>query len=254
MTFPRKAVAVSFTFLAALLCLSQPATVPGEVSPEAELVISRYIEAMGGLAALEEIQSIRLQGTVRYPDGSSHSLTVLKKKPDLVRVTIDTGRIRFIQGYDASVAWIGRETSAGADYSRMPEPTARAFIREAPLANILLDPRRAAARISLGEETTLAGNPAYLLIADLPDGFRFTFTIEKTTYLERRIHEYAPDGTLLAELIPSHFESHAGVLFAMQVVRREQGTLVSTMSIEEVDTNIGLLDTVFSPPVPLPLP
>ncbi len=56
------------------------------------------------------------------------------------------------------------------------------------------------------------------------------------------------------ELIPGKFEIHHGVLFAMQVIRRVGGETVSTMSLDEIEANIGILDTAFSPPHPLPVP
>lgn len=224
-----------------------------EISPEAAPVIRDYVETMGGTAPLERIQSIRLEGTIAYPDGSAHAVTVLKKKPDRIRITVNTGRFRLIQAYDGETAWIGQESGNRRIYRRMDPDRARIFIREAPLENVLVNPSGFKARIHLGEDVQIAAQPGHQVIADLPDGSRFVYHIEKATALERRIFEYDPQGNLVAELIPGKFEIHHGVLFAMQVIRRVDGETVSTMSLDQIEANIGILDTAFSPPHPLPV-
>jgi outer membrane lipoprotein-sorting protein len=215
-------------------------------------VIDRYIDAMGGRAALERIRSVRLGGSVAYPDGSSHAITVLKKKPNKVRVVLDTGILRFIQAYDGETAWFARESGRHSFHDRLRGSFAETFIREAPLENILVNPGKTGVVVSLGPEVTLANAPCYQVVATFPDGSKVIHYIEKETFLERRIYEYDADGKLLSELVPGKFETIDSVAFALQIVRLKDGKTISTLSLDEVQTNVGILDTAFSPPVELP--
>lgn len=219
---------------------------------EVAYVIDRYIEAMGGRAALERIRSVRLGGTVAYPDGSTHAITVLKKKPNKVRVVLDTGILRFVQAYDGETAWFARESGRNSFHDRLRGSFAASFIREAPLENILVNPGETDVVISLGPEVTVAQAPCYQVVATFPDGSKVVHYIEKESFLERRIFEYDPEGKLLSELVPGKFETIDGVDFAMQIVRLKDGETISTLTLDEVQTNVGILDTAFSPPVELP--
>lgn len=248
----RKAFSPLFHLFACLLCIAPATVASGSVEPEAAAVIERYVEAMGGRGSLEKISSVRLSGTIRYPDGSRHFLTVLKKKPDRIRLSINTGTLRFTQAYDGEVAWSSTHFK-GDSVSRLMGPAeADRFIREAPLENALINPGASGATISRGPEVTLAGKPGFQLIAVYPDGSRSVFHIEKETHFERRIIEYDPNGAFISEVIPSRFEKFSGVVFALQIIRRDaSGTNLSTLVIDEVETNLGILDSAFAPPATL---
>lgn len=217
-----------------------------------DYVLERYVEAMGGRASLENIKSVRLSGAISYPSGLKHNITVLKKKPDLVRVALDTGTIRFIQAYDGKVAWFSRQAGKNAFYDRMRGQLADNFIREAPLENVLINPRDTGVELSLGEDVEIARIPCYQVIAEFPDSSKIIHYIEKDTFLERRIFEYNEKGELVADLIPSNFEIIQGVLFALQIIRMNGNEIVSTLQLDDVEANVGILDTPFSPPVDLP--
>ncbi len=134
----------------------------------------------------------------------------------------------------------------------MDPPEAVRFIREAPLENALVNPAASGASIVRGPDILLAGKTGFQLIAIYPDGSRSAFHIEKETFFERRIIEYDSDGAFLSEIIPSNFEKVRGVVFALQIIRRDaSGNTLSTLVIDEVETNFGLLDSAFTPPADL---
>ncbi|NDV63498.1 outer membrane lipoprotein-sorting protein [Puniceicoccales bacterium CK1056] len=215
-------------------------------------VLERYIESMGGRAALEEIRSVRLSGEIIYSNGVSDAITVLKKKPNLVRVILDKGQVRFVQAYDGKVAWYARESGRNSFHDRMRGQFMKNFIRQAPLENVLVNYTETDAEIELGEDVEIAGFPCYKVIARFPDGSSMVHHIEKKTFLERRILEYDQEGTLLSELIPASFESIEGVTFARKISRISEGKTLSTLTLDEIQVNAGILNTVFSPPVELP--
>jgi outer membrane lipoprotein-sorting protein len=252
---PDPSMKLAYLISGLFLILLLPSQVSAQVitnEESVEYVLDRYIEAMGGRASLEGIKSVRLSGKIRYPSGLEHSITVLKKKPDLVRVVLDTGTVRFIQAYDGKQAWFSRQAGRNAFYDRMRGNLAAGFLREAPLENVLVNPRDTGAKIYLGEDVQVARVSCYQVIADFPDGSRIIHYIEKETFLERRILEYNEKGELVGDLIPSKFETFQSVLFALQILRMKDGKVVSNLQLEDVEINVGILDTPFTPPVELP--
>lgn len=244
--------------LALLFCLLF-STVPGhgqDFSDEANIdyVLSRYVDSMGGRAALQKLISMRLTGTISTGEGQIQHLVVLKKKPNLVRLTLDTGNIRFVQAYNGKVAWTSRESGDRFDCVPMEGETAMNFIREAPITNALVDRNRPGVELELGEEITIVGIPCYQVIATREDGSSMVHCISKETFLEHRIIQRDSEGNIISELVPSKFELVNGVTFAMRTQRIVEGKPISTIDIESVDLNLGLLNTAFNPPVALESP
>ena len=215
-------------------------------------VLERYIETMGGRGSLENIRSVRLSGKITYASGLTDAITVLKKKPNLVRVVLDKGPLRFVQAYDGKVAWYARESGPYAFHDRMRGSMEESFIRDAPLENVLVNYTETDADIRLGEDVSIVGVPCYQIIAEYPEGGKMVHHIEKSTFLERRILEYDKDGELVSEVIPGSFETIDGVTFARKITHMSEGKPVSTLYLDEIQTNAGILNTVFSPPVELP--
>ena len=219
---------------------------------DVDYIINRYLDAMGGRAALERIRSVRLSGHVQYPNGARNGLTVIKKKPNFVRVSIDTGTIRFIQAYDGETAWFARQAGKQVFYDHIRGKNAGQFIREAPLENILLRRSSSELNIFLGEDISLAGTPCYQVFAELPDGGKVVHFIEKETFLERRILQYDEDDALVSEIIPGKFRNVEGVMFATQIIRLVDGKPISTVLLDDVAVNVGILNSAFECPVELP--
>lgn len=227
-----------------------------DFSDEANIdyVLTRYVDAMGGRAALQKLISMRLTGTISNPDGELQHLVGLKKKPNLVRLTLDAGNIRFVQAYNGKVAWTSRESGDRFDCVAMEETVAANFIREAPITNALVDRNRPGVELEMGEEITIVGIPCYQIIVTIEDGSSMIYCISKETFLEHRIIQRDAEGNILSESVPSKFELVNGVTFAMRTQRIVKGKPTSTIDIESVDVNLGLLNTAFNPPVALESP
>lgn len=250
MRIPFPVIIASLAF--SCVCNSQPSATRETSDRSVDYVLERYIESMGGRATIAQVRSIRLSGTISYPDGNKHRITVLKKKPNLTRVVLDAGFVRLIQAYDGEVAWIARETASSTSYGRMKGKDKEIFVREAPLENVLFQLSDEDISIELGPDVQVAMRDCYQVIARFEDGTKNIFYIDKQDFVERRIFEYDKDGILLNELIPGKFETFDGVVFAMQIVRLEDGKYVSSLNFDELETNVGILDTAFNPPVELP--
>ena len=150
------------------------------------------------------------------------------------------------------MAWFAREMGRNQFVDRMRGAIEATFVRDAPLESVLVNAYGAGVVLELGDDIEVARIPCYQIIANFPDGSRTIHCIDKEEYNERRIYQFDENGKLLAELIPSKFELFDGVLFSMQTVRVNDGEVVSTLTVTDVEINMGILDTAFSPPTELP--
>lgn len=212
-----------------------------------EEVQQKYVESIGGSARLEKIHSVRFEGTITLEDDSTRNIVVVKKKPFFARTTISEGSARFIRGYDGETAWFLKETPRGSFDGQLSSDEAEDFIRNAPLEPSLLFATENVNR-QLGEIEEIQGRPCYPISIEYPDGSKTVFLLDAQNFLERRVREYNSDGELLFEVIPGKFEKFDGIMFAMQTIRRQDGKNISKMNIENVQTNVGVLNSYFEPP------
>ncbi len=211
-----------------------------------DYVLSRYIESMGGRASLQKIISVRLKGELLLADGSKASLTVLSKKPNLVRVTTEWPNLRIVQGYDGTNAWVSR-TQAGSFQIREMEGNQRNdFIVQAPLTSNLIRRNSVEGKLALGPELKVAMRPCYQVISTSPNGSKTIHYIDKESFYDLRILTYDPEGNLTSELVPSKFEIADGILFAMQIKQLVDRHETSTVVFHSVETNLGIINTAFS--------
>jgi hypothetical protein len=96
-----------------------PATVPA--MPTAEEILSRYLEAVGGRAAWQKLNSRVSSGTIDVPAMSlSGTVEIHEKAPNRVLTVVAIGGAAFRQGFDGTVGWTddpqnGLRDQAGAE-------------------------------------------------------------------------------------------------------------------------------------------
>jgi hypothetical protein len=144
---PGRALAVVCVLSIAAPLSAQTATAPAPQAkpaadlPAAEKIIERYIEAIGGRAALEAITSAHMKGTMSVPSaGLSGTIEMWGAKPNkmLAKQSI-SGIGDAFEGFDGTVAWSNspvtgpmlltgdqlKERAAEADFAASLNPTLR---------------------------------------------------------------------------------------------------------------------------------
>lgn len=218
--------------------------------PSLSYVLDRYYDNLGGLGAIGQLQSLRLEGSLELESGTLQ-VHILKKVPSYSRTTFQRGQVRSIQGYNGEVAW---QVPMGGDPSKpvaMSPAMARSYIRSAPLANPLITYTKTGEELELVGRAGLPGNTeAYIVRVRYDDGAEADYYLDTRSFHLRRIAT-RQDGFEEQVIVPSDFRAVNNVLVAHRLEYYEQGQLTSTLKIREVEANLGLLLSLFSPPAPL---
>ncbi len=217
-----------------------------------QYVLERFLKSSGGRAEFQKLRSIRIVGRIDFINGQSGSIVVLKKKPNMVRMTFDYGDYRVTQAYDGETAWWMQEHEAGnkIEHFKMQGQMEKSFIREAPIANALINRDIEGVDFILGPDERIAGNNCVRIDVTFPDGSQSIHYLSKETYHEVRIVKQDPQGVVENIIVPSRFEIIDGVVFSTRISQMDAaGVIISTMFIESIETNLGLLNSAFSPQV-----
>jgi photosynthetic reaction center cytochrome c subunit len=81
-----------------------PATKPVEPQPTVEQVLQKYVEAVGGKAAIEKVQSRQMKGTYTRQGGTELPYEVLQSK-DKWLLTVTTPQGANVRGFNGTSGW-----------------------------------------------------------------------------------------------------------------------------------------------------
>jgi hypothetical protein len=139
-SFPSRGAGRTLAALALLVVAGAWQTVAAQDLPEADRLIDRYVEAIGGEEAHTR-SAMRMEGTMAIPAmGIEGTFELLQAPPDRLVMTVEIpGLGRSLQGFDGQTAWsdnpmTGPALASGAELEQMREQSAvRASVRDPAL-------------------------------------------------------------------------------------------------------------------------
>jgi hypothetical protein len=217
-------------------------------------ILNRYYQASGGLSQVAIVRSMHMRGESLKEGqtrGQGEIVTIVKKAPDKMRITRLVGERESHLGTNGKEAWFQNAPSSGG---MLEGNAAEALMRDASIQNELF---RAADK---GVELSLIGRQplevdgsqtqAYVIEALFPDGYkRLHFIHPQTFFLRRSLH--LPPGTApdeASESIYGDIRLVKDVQVAFEIHQFKSGVKQSTLYMEEVSFNTGVLDSFFDPP------
>lgn len=221
--------------------------------PRLRQILDRYTQAMGGRAALERIDSIRIRGHSSTVNGEVHQISVIKKRPNMVRITVNLGNADLTMAYDGNEAWQMLERPSRTTVKKLSGEEARRFQREGVITSLLLQGPPIIEGVELIGEERFAGVDCYVLQVNFSGGSFTRYFIDQRAYVERKIVEY-PTGDLNEKgniHIPSDYRMVDGVKVAFRTLRRSEGQTQAETIIEAVEINPGVINRFFQYPAHL---
>lgn len=213
-----------------------------------EKILKNYYHVgLGGPENWEKIVSLNFIGKLKT-EGAELELTAYQKKPDFMKMSLfqESGQSGLILAYDGEVAWkqIGRRGKP----ERMAEAEARRFIHSARFGNYLLYPFAAGKRISLIDTVPVEGAICHQIRVELDTGYQVDYFIDIRSYLEIKVVNADLRSGSTNSLIYQDYTRELGMPIARKVKSFEGGKWVSTLLIDEVKINTGVMPWMFHMP------
>ena len=207
--------------------------------PKAEQILDRYVEAIGGLAALEKINNRVSKGTIAIAAaGIQLSVTVYQARPAKAYSVIEsavTGKIE--SGTDGAVAWQMSATSG----PQLMEGKEKAFQLHMNVFDRLVYWRKVFKQVETTGIEDVAGRPCYKIIANPPDLAPQTLYFDKESCLLVRVSltTETQAGTIPVETTLSDYKSVDGILLAHKTVIKSIGPQ-RIATIEKYEQNVSM--------------
>lgn len=209
----------------------------------AKILTRYYGEGLGGAENWNQISSLKVAGTLKLESGE-YELNAYQKKPNLIKMTIRGNQRDLVLAYDGETAWQqlpGRDTQPevmGAD-------EARRFVHSAHFGNHLLYPFGAGKKIEYIDTVPAEGNICHQIRVTLDTDYQVDYFIDIRSYLEIRVVNTDLRNQSTSSVVYKDYIREYGMPIAKQVESFENGEWVSSLKLDEVKVNSGVIPWMF---------
>jgi hypothetical protein len=205
-----------------LLLASLPAATSAQTAAE---LASKYVEAKGGRAALDAVQTVHMTGTLTLQIGldKTQGPIVLDLAPPghKARTQFTLAGVTVTTTYDGAKGWrtttIAGKAKAKSEIQELTGDSLAAIKRTADFQGPLFEPTARGRRLELLEKSTLADTPVYVLKVTENDGTASNVFLSADSYLVLKEQKLREDGGVAAQTRLDDFRKVGGVLFPYSV-------------------------------------
>jgi hypothetical protein len=220
-----------------------------EALPSSDEVFSGILNAQGGSAALAKIQSMRVQGHIETLK-ETIPFTLVRKKPNYVRLTLDYPQGNFVIAYNGTVVWSRLAGASYKDVTLVTGEDAENFKLNAPFFGYLLEPARYNTQIKTIEWSTWEKQTLLKIKVHTNDSEPIEYYLEPESYrVVRMVFNEIVDGKkILRDSRFTDFRSIGTLNEAYHTEVITDGKRETTQIVKTFELNPGVLDTSFNPP------
>ncbi len=222
---------------------------PAEGMPSADQIIEKYVQAMGGKAALEKINSRVTKGTLEIPAaGMSGTVETYEKAPNKAITIVNLAGFGMIQdGFDGTRAWGDNPMTGLRDKSGMELANAKL---EAELHKPLKIKQLYSAVTVKGKEK-VGDKEAYVVEATPKEGSveKWYFDTQTGLMIRTDVTQESPEGKIPTEVYIDEYKEFDGIKVPVAMRISTPMYLINTKT-QEVKHNVPVEDAKFNKPAP----
>jgi len=218
-------------------------------------IIAKSIAARGGEAKLRAVKSIRLTGHIEVGPGMVAPMTLVIKRPAMVRMEFTIQGMTGIQAYDGKEGWDVMPFQGKKDAEPMAADDVKEMEDQADLDGPLMDYKAKGNTVEYLGKEKVEGSDAYKLKVTKKNGIVETSFIDADSGLEVKTITKAKIRGNEAEIETAYsdFRDVEGLIIPFSL---EQGSVGSPqkqkITLDKVEINPDLSDVQFHMPAPAP--
>jgi outer membrane lipoprotein-sorting protein len=240
----------SLSLAAAVLAVCVPA---GPVNAQTlDDIIAANLQSKGGLEKIKATTTVRMSGSVVARDMSGQSvkgtMTTVAKRPNLMRRDATIAGQRSVNGFDGTSLWMAIGTMAPR---QLQGPEAAYAGQDAEFDSVFVDYKEKGHKIELVGKETIDGKPVNHVRVTKKGGPPQDFYLDAETGLERKVSVslQTPDGTSVSHVTEFlDYRSVDGRMVPFTTRQLQNGNAVATVTLDRVEFNVPLEDSLFRMP------
>ena len=236
--------------LFAVLCCSVFAS-----SQTADELISKNIQAKGGMDAIKAIKSVRMAGRLDAAGGFTGRVGQENMRPNLVRETFSLQGMTAVQAYDGSTAWQIQPFGGHKDPQLMGEDDVRDLLIDSDFDGPLVDYKAKGNTVEYLGHDTIDGDDVLRLKVTLKNGDIVYYYLDPDTFLEIRTERQEFVRGSVRENVTDlgSYKKVAGLMYPFSIASGPKNDPSSWQSVtmEKIEVNVPLGSSEFAVPASL---
>jgi len=220
----------------------------------AEELVTRNIQAKGGIEKIKSVKTRRMTGRVKGARGRVAVIGQMNARPNLVRETFSMQGMTAVQAYDGSAGWQIQPFRGRKEPELMGEDTLRDLLLDADFDGPLVDYAEKGNAVEYLGHDTVDGDDALRLRVTLKNGDIVYYYLDPDTYLEiRKETQQFIRGSVRERVMDmGSYKPVNGVMYPFSFSegpKNNPGAQVTT--IEKIEVNMDIPDSDFALPASL---
>jgi hypothetical protein len=251
---------VRFVISIMFAALSAPAIfAQGTNQPTVDELVAKNIEAKGGAAALNNLQTLRSSGKLLVPVQGLIELGFLqtKKRPDEVRTEASLQGMTQIEAYDGKEGWRVSPFFGRKDPERMSADDDKALVEDTEMGGPLADWKAKGSTIEYLGTEDVDGTPAHKLKVVRKNGDISFVYLDPDHFLEIRIltQRMRQGAHEEVEMDLGDYEKAGDVFVPTSIEVGSKGSSEKqTIVVDKLEANVSVDDTIFHFPGQITVP
>lgn len=236
---------------AALLVLAVTATPAGAQDLSRDEVLANYYEAVGGLEAWSEVETMQATGTATLGTQMTAPFTLYSKRPEKLRIEYEVRGMTGIQAFDGRTGWMLMPFAGVTEPREMPPAQAASLERDADFDGPLMGWKEDGHAVELVGRETVEGTETYRLEVTREDRAAQHYFLDAEDFLPLRITGTRQvRGTAMEYYTDlGDYREVEGLMIAHSIESGiVGGTDGQTITIESVELNVPVPDSLFTMP------
>jgi hypothetical protein len=226
---------------------------PAASGQTAEEVVSRFLEARGGLSRLRTVQTLRMTGRLVLP-GVVAPFTLELKRPDRMRAEYAYQGLRGVQAYDGARGWAIRAIPGRDRAEPLPPDESQEAQKQADIdLSPLVDYQGKGNQVELLGREPVGGRETFKLRVVARDGTVSTLFLDAKSFLPRRTEDTRSLEGARVEFVTEtgDYRPVDGVQFAHSLEIGPKGSPDrQKITFDRIEVNVPLDDGRFQMPSP----
>ena len=222
-------------------------------TPTVDELVAKNIEAKGGAAALQSLQSVRFTGKLLVNEGQiEFGYLQTKKRPGAVRTDATLQGMTAVRAYDGKEGWKISPFQGRKDPEKLSADDVKSLIEDADIDGPLVDWKAKGSTVDYLGTEDVDGTLAYKLKVVRKDGDVSFVYLDPVHFLEIRVLtqriEHGAQTEVETDL--GDYEKIGGVFLPFSVEAGSKGSPdKQKVVIEKADANVPVDDALFRFPV-----
>ncbi|MEP6992521.1 MAG: hypothetical protein ABJA80_16425 [bacterium] len=227
------------------------AAAPPLAAQTADDIISRYVDRAGGMARIQDAQSLRRAGTFIGGGGFEAKILQENRRPNLVREEFTMQGMTAINAYDGRTGWKIDPFGGKKDAEPLSEDEMHVILLDADFDEPLVNYRAKGNKVELIGTDQVEGTDVYKIRVTLPNGDIRHYYMDTDSYMPIRMEEkrIIRGAEQEFETTLGDYKQVNGWFLPFSVESGPKGQDKSTVHYEKIESNVTLADARFAKPV-----